>query len=126
MQLVAKALKEKHKLHADNFNDPAVMTWDKAVETLHLVRNARSGFIQGERLMVDKANFDCYSCIYRESVPGDAHSACRNSNAKVAANPHGIKMGWFMWPWNFDPVWLTSCNGYKRRTGIVHARKSQA
>ena len=33
----------------------------------------------------------------------------------VAANPHGIQRGWFNWPYNFDPVWLTSCDGFEAR-----------
>jgi hypothetical protein len=32
--------------------------------------------------------------------------------AKVAGDIHGIRSGWFMWPLNFDPVWLKSCNGF--------------
>jgi len=33
----------------------------------------------------------------------------------VTGNPHGIKRGWFNWPWNFDPTWLQSCNGFEAR-----------
>jgi len=29
---------------------------------------------------------------------------------ELRANPHGIRKGWFNWPWNFDPVWLENCN----------------
>ncbi len=32
---------------------------------------------------------------------------------KVTANYHGIKNGWFVWPANFDPTWLESCNGFE-------------
>ena len=31
----------------------------------------------------------------------------------IQANPHGIKKGWFNFPWNFDPVWLLNCDGYE-------------
>jgi len=31
----------------------------------------------------------------------------------VTANSHGIKNGWFVWPWNFDPVWLLTCDGFE-------------
>jgi hypothetical protein len=76
-----------------------------------------------------KAN--CYKCKYRGEVPGDAHSCCHYpgnrtglfgffekenlANAKklnIRATPHGVKMGWFMWPVNFDPVWLENCDGF--------------
>ena len=58
---------------------------------------------------------DCYSCVYRGSIPGDAHSCCAKHDAKVTAHEHGKKMGWFSWPFNFDPVWLISCDSFKGR-----------
>jgi hypothetical protein len=30
----------------------------------------------------------------------------------VTGNAHGMKMGWFYWPVNFDPTWLKSCDGF--------------
>lgn len=75
----------------------------------------------------------CYSCKYRGEIPGDAHSCClypgndtnifsifSETNREQAlrlgikAELHGIQCGWFMWPINFDPVWLRNCNGYTR------------
>jgi len=55
---------------------------------------------------------NCYECVHRLEIPGDAHSRCNNHSAKVKGNPHGIRNGWFMWPLNFDPVWLDSCDGF--------------
>jgi len=34
---------------------------------------------------------------------------------KVVGNPHGIRKGWFNYPFNFDPVWLESCSGFKAK-----------
>ena len=31
----------------------------------------------------------------------------------VKGNEHGIKSGWFNHPWNFDPTWLESCDGFE-------------
>ncbi len=31
----------------------------------------------------------------------------------IRANYHGIKNGWFVWPVNFDPIWLENCDGFK-------------
>ncbi len=31
----------------------------------------------------------------------------------IKGNQHGIKSGWFNFPFNFDPVWLEECNGFK-------------
>lgn len=58
---------------------------------------------------------DCYDCAYRASIQGDAHSACLNVHAHVTGKQHGIDKGWFMWPINYDPVWLFSCDGFKPR-----------
>jgi hypothetical protein len=30
----------------------------------------------------------------------------------IRANYHGIRNGWFIWPVNFDPVWLEHCSGF--------------
>ena len=85
-----------------------------------------------------KAN--CYDCQYRGDIPGDAHSCCRHplvsqdSNVfaaivdmlmgksleagrqlNIQANPTGIRRGWFLWPANFDPVWLVNCDGFKAK-----------
>jgi hypothetical protein len=32
---------------------------------------------------------------------------------EIRADPHGIKKGWFNWPWNFDPAWLENCNAFE-------------
>lgn len=57
---------------------------------------------------------DCYKCQFRGSIPGDAHSSCSNRKAYVEGNDYGIRSGWFLWPYNFDPVWLESCDGFKK------------
>lgn len=31
----------------------------------------------------------------------------------IQANFHGIRNGWFIWPVNFDPVWLERCDGFE-------------
>lgn len=81
----------------------------------------------------------CYDCIHRRVLPGNTHSACRHpatefahANAlaglitamggalpmpspaglSVIFDRHGIRMGWASWPFNFDPVWLVSCDGF--------------
>lgn len=84
---------------------------------------------------------NCYNCSFRRDVPGDAHSRCAHpivekamesqglavfqlmiltgvalpllKGLTIKGNPHGIKNGWFMWPFNFDPTWLEECSGYK-------------
>lgn len=74
---------------------------------------------------------NCYECIHRRTVPGDAHSECAHPITEpfgaasgivgmgdvlgIVANPHGVRSGWFLWPVNFDPVWLESCNGFESK-----------
>lgn len=74
---------------------------------------------------------DCYQCKHRGVVPGDTHSCCQypgnetdifkflsranvqnTLKLQIRAHPHGIRKGWFMWPVNFDPVWLENCEGF--------------
>jgi len=55
---------------------------------------------------------NCYECHYFLKVQGSAHSVCGNGKAHVTGAESGIKKGWFNWPYNFDPVWLESCDGF--------------
>ncbi len=36
-------------------------------------------------------------------------------NITVVGHPHGIRSGWFNWPYNFDPTWLEECSGFEAR-----------
>ena len=63
---------------------------------------------------------DCYKCKYRKSIPGDAHSSCTNLRAKVKGNEYGRREGWFMWPINFDPVWLEECDGFEKNEELAN------
>ena len=63
---------------------------------------------------------NCYECRFRGTIPGDCHSRCSHPTTRdfrVEGTPHGIKHGWFNWPWNFDPVWLVVCNGFEKASG---------
>jgi len=55
---------------------------------------------------------NCYKCKYRKEIPGDCHSKCVAIGSTVTGHNHGKQMGWFNWPWNFDPTWLLTCNGF--------------
>lgn len=58
----------------------------------------------------DKPN--CYNCVHRLTIPGDAHTRCNNHGANISGELYGMQQGWFNWPINFDPVWLTACDGF--------------
>jgi hypothetical protein len=56
---------------------------------------------------------NCYKCKYKRDIPGDCHIMCANKKANVKGNEQGKKNGWFFHPFDFDPVWLESCDGFK-------------
>lgn len=33
----------------------------------------------------------------------------------VSGNPTAQARGWFLWPVNFDPVWLERCDGFEEK-----------
>jgi hypothetical protein len=38
-----------------------------------------------------------------------------NNALEIKGDPHGIRNGWFNWPYNFDPIWLENCNGFEEK-----------
>lgn len=42
-------------------------------------------------------------------------SLINNNELNIKANQHGIDKGWFNFPFNFDTVWLISCDGYEEK-----------
>jgi len=57
---------------------------------------------------------NCYDCIHRRNIPGNAHSKCANPNINIFGNEHGIRNGWFHYPYNFDPVWrINECDHFE-------------
>ena len=56
---------------------------------------------------------ECYSCQHRSEVAGNAHIRCLNPDATMTGDPHGIRNGWFLYPFLFDPTWKTKlCENY--------------
>lgn len=66
----------------------------------------------------------CYTCAYRKEADGSVHTKCtfnwlRQDLPIPRANPHGIRMGWYMFPLNFDPVWQEQeCNAHSEEKAI--------
>lgn len=58
---------------------------------------------------------NCYDCKHSRELPGDCHLGCANLSANVKGHEHGKRMGWFLWPFNFDPTWLISCDGFEKK-----------
>lgn len=67
-----------------------------------------------------QAMSQCYSCVHKRTIPGDAHIQCVNPDDAMEGYPHGIRMGWWMYPVVFDPTWnLTICRNHKEREGVA-------
>jgi hypothetical protein len=59
---------------------------------------------------------ECYSCIHRREIPGDAHTKCVKPDSNMIANQHGLKHGWFFYPFNFDPIWkMKFCSNFEEK-----------
>ena len=60
---------------------------------------------------------DCYKCAHRRTIPGDAHTRCERDFQGLKLprlDPHGVRMGWCFFPFNFDPIWVGPCEGYQK------------
>lgn len=57
-------------------------------------------------------NTNCYECKNRRNIPGDMHSSCAKPDPDMTGDGWGIRNGWFLYPFNFDPIWRTKecCN----------------
>ena len=57
---------------------------------------------------------ECCSCKNRRNIPGDCHLSCVKPDPNMTGNPHGIRNGWFFYPFNFDPTWKEkNCANYE-------------
>jgi hypothetical protein len=82
---------------------------------------------------------NCYDCLWRKDAIGSAHSTCCFPGTKtgmldcfmkenlilsevlnIQASSHGVNKGWFMFPVNFDPVWLRNCYGFTDKTNLKY------
>ena len=59
--------------------------------------------------------FAIFASLGRIAPVANAHAA---KKLNVTGSAHGIRHGWFNWPFNFDPVWLESCNGFESKNAI--------
>lgn len=85
----------------------------------------------------------CYNCRYRGQVHNSRHSSCQHPRVQdilsrsgdlqmlldglinrlrvpifypdfhVVCEEHGIVNGWALWPFNFDPHWVSKCSGFE-------------
>lgn len=68
-----------------------------------------------------KENEECYHCVNKYKIPGNAHIGCRKFCAGNKFNEYGIHMGWVINVESFgiscfDPVWKeTHCELFEER-----------
>jgi len=57
---------------------------------------------------------ECYSCKHMRTVPYNCHIQCVNPDPEMTGNSHGIRKGWFFYPFLFDPAWKTKkCRNFE-------------
>ncbi len=58
---------------------------------------------------------NCYECEFKKSIPGDSHISCSKPDKDMQGDRHGVRNGWFLYPLNFDPIWMQiKCKNYKK------------
>lgn len=78
-----------------------------------LMLAARGGAIPSKE--GPSVNAKCRSCKHARSVMGSSHHLeCMQPDLKVTGSPRGIRKGWFIYPVDFDPIWMTTeCSNYE-------------
>ena len=57
---------------------------------------------------------ECWSCKHKRPVAGNAHIQCVKPDVNMTGDKHGIRSGWFMYPFLFDPTWKTKlCDNFE-------------
>lgn len=58
-------------------------------------------------------NKKCVGCEFNGgSNLGTHHVSCKKKNAIVTVSEHGRKNGWASWPFDFDSIWIETCDSY--------------
>lgn len=58
----------------------------------------------------------CYDCKNRGTVFYSCHSSCNKPDSEMTGDKHGISNGWFNYPSDFDPVWMTKeCSNFENK-----------
>ena len=70
--------------------------------------NTEVGFGRVNRMMGE-----CLTCIHRRPVEGTHHISCSKPDPNMKGHPHGIRKGWFIYPYEYDPIWkIRLCDNY--------------
>lgn len=77
---------------------------------------------------------NCYECKHRRDLSYSAHSECKHPALEgkgrilavacimsggrfppfnLTGSAHGMRLGWFAWPLDYDPIWLETCDAFE-------------
>ena len=57
---------------------------------------------------------NCRGCAHMRTILGNCHIRCVNPDPDMTGSDHGIRNGWFAYPWIFDPIWMESkCKNFE-------------
>jgi len=60
---------------------------------------------------------NCISCKFKRNVPGGNFVQCTRNGVKLSeVSEHGKRNGWFYFPFCFEPIWASGCNGFVDKT----------
>ncbi len=63
----------------------------------------------------------CNGCQFNKGAnAGTHHISCGKKNAIVTVNEHARINGWASWPFDYDVIWLDSCDSYTNDTQYDH------
>lgn len=59
---------------------------------------------------------ECYECKNCYPIPGSCHVGCSMPSEDIKGEEWGIKNGWFIYPYCFDPVWKKNkCHNFQQK-----------
>ena len=78
-----------------------------------IMEDSKESVVQGTTQKERSMSKECYSCIHRRPIMGDAHIRCASPDEAMTGAVVGVKRGWFVYPYSFDPVWKTKlCSNF--------------
>lgn len=70
-----------------------------------------------------KEEKNCWTCDYKENIPGNAHIKCMRIFDDVEP-PKSKETMYYLFPFNFDPIWQEEeCKGWAKQKDPGRTRK---
>ena len=66
----------------------------------------------------------CYKCEHERKIEGSSYVRCEKPDYSLLADQHGVDMGYFNYPNNYDPIWKSSvCKNFKLKEAPLQGEK---